>query len=47
MLFLVATFKKRIQASSNKIIGISITYYDWTSAAQLSTRRVTIYENYY
>ena len=46
IIFLTATCMQCIQASLKKMTGMSITYYDWPSAAQLLTRRVTIYAHY-
>ena len=46
MLFFTATCTQRIKYSLKKMIGMSITHYDWPSAAQLLTRKVTIYEHY-
>ena len=46
MIFLTALFTQRIEALFEKIIGMSITHYDWPLDAQLLTRIVTIHSHY-
>ena len=46
MLFWTSTCMQHIQDSFEKMIGNFITHYDWTSAVQLSTRKVRMYAHY-